>query len=79
MPLFRFVFDEGEGLDAITPIAFPDHEAAIDAAHKAAKESLIDAVIEGYDPTTWVVRIYNEPGELLKTIFVSDLLRTKAE
>ena len=73
MPLFRFVFEEGELIEGVAPIEFPDHEAAIEAATKAAKETLIDAVIDGCDPTAWVVQIYNEPGDLIKTIFVSDL------
>lgn len=77
MALFRFVFEEDALLDDITPVEFPDYEAAIDAAKKAARETLIDAVIEGSDPTEWVVRIYNEPGELIKTVFIADLLRHK--
>ncbi|UXN66408.1 hypothetical protein N8E89_25090 (plasmid) [Phyllobacterium sp. A18/5-2] len=47
MALFRFVFEEDALLDDITPVEFPDYEAAIDAAKKAARETLIDAVIEG--------------------------------
>ena len=77
MALFRFVFEEDAILDDITPVEFPDYEAAIDAATKAARETLIDAVIEGFDPTEWVVRIYNEPGQLIKTVFIADLLRAK--
>ena len=76
MPMFRFAFEEEELIEGVTPIEFSDYEAAIDAATQAAKETLIDAVIDGCDPTAWVVRIYNEPGDLLKTIFVSDLLKT---
>lgn len=79
MPLFRFIFEEDAILDDIAPVEFPNHESAIDAAKKAARETLIDAVIEGCDPTEWVVRIYNEPGELIKTAFISDLLRAKNE
>lgn len=59
MPLFRFIFEEDAILDDIAPVEFPNHESAIDAAKKAARETLIDAVIEGCDPTEWVVRIYN--------------------
>lgn len=77
MPLFRFVFEEETLLEKVTPIEFPDHEAAIDAAETAAKETLADAVIDGCDPTAWIVRIYNESGDLLKTIFISELLKTK--
>ena len=77
MALFRFIFEEDAILDDITPVEFADYDAAIDAAKKAARETLIDAVIEGFDPTEWVVRIYNEPGELIKTVFIADLLRTK--
>ncbi|WP_133123875.1 DUF6894 family protein [Phyllobacterium zundukense] len=75
MPLFRFVFEEGAVLEDVTPIEFPDHKAAIVAAKKAARKTLMD--VEGCDPTAWVVRIYNEPGELIRTVFVADLLRAK--
>ena len=77
MPLFRFVFQEGELLEEVTPIEFPDHDAAIDAAIKAAEETLVHAVIDGCDPTAWIVQIYNQSGDLLKTIFISDLLKTR--
>ncbi|MEK1887690.1 MAG: hypothetical protein AAAB35_08990 [Phyllobacterium sp.] len=79
MPLFRFVFEEGAVIEDMPSIEFPDYDAAIDAAKKAARETMIDAVLEGHDPTAWLVRIYNEPGDLLKTVFVADLLRPKTE
>ena len=54
MPLFRFVFEEGAVLEDVTPIEFPDHEAAI-RRQKGSKKTLVD--VEEYDPTAWVVRI----------------------
>ena len=75
MPLFRFVFEEDAVIDDMQPLAFPDYDAAIDAAKAAARETLIEAVLAKSDPTAWVVRVYAESGELLKTIFVMDVLK----
>ncbi len=75
MPIFRFVFHEDVVLDDVEGIELPDYERALAEAKQAAKETLVDGVLDGLDPTTWVVRIYNEPGELIGTIFFAELLK----
>ena len=75
MPLFRFVFHEDVVLEDVKGIELPDYEHALAEAKQAAEETIVDGVLEGLDPATWVVRVYNEPGELIGTIFFADLLK----
>ncbi len=75
MPIFSFVFHEDVVLEDVKAIELADYERALAEAKQAAKETLVDGVLDGLDPTTWVVRVYNEPGELIGTIFFADLLK----
>lgn len=75
MPLFRFMFHEDAVSENVEGIELPDYECALAEAKQAAKETLVDGVLEGRDPTKWIVRVYDEPGDLIGTIFFADLLK----
>ncbi|QND54533.1 hypothetical protein HB779_21730 (plasmid) [Phyllobacterium sp. 628] len=74
MPKFRFVFHEETEREEVTDIELRDHEEALAEARRAALETIIDEVLEGNDPTRWVVRVYNDTEQLIGTIFFVDLL-----
>ncbi|MEK1853554.1 MAG: hypothetical protein AAAC48_17235 [Phyllobacterium sp.] len=67
MPLFRFEFHEKT--NDIT-VELVDHEAALAEAKRAAGEMPVDSAI---DSAEWLIRVYNDSGELIGTIFRNDL------
>jgi hypothetical protein len=75
MPIFRFVFHDDVVLEDVEGIELANYERALAEAKQAAKETLVDGLLDGLDPTTWAVRVYNEPVELIGTIFFVDLLK----
>jgi hypothetical protein len=76
MPKFRFVFHEDTKREEVGGIELRDHEEALAEARRAAHETIIDEVLEGVNPTRWVVRVYNDTGQLIGTIFFADLLKS---
>ncbi|RCW80102.1 DUF6894 family protein [Phyllobacterium bourgognense] len=75
MPLFRFVFQEDVVLEDVKGIELPDYQHALAQAKQAAQETVVHGGPKGRDPTSWVVRVYNEPGDLIGTIFLADLFK----
>jgi hypothetical protein len=69
MPLFRFEFHEKTKNNDIT-VELVDHEAALAEAKRAAGEMLVDSAI---DSAEWLIKVYNDSGELIGTVFRNDL------
>ncbi|WP_292093339.1 hypothetical protein [Mesorhizobium sp.] len=61
MPKFRFEFIESTAQPAIQ-VDMENLDAAKAEAKRAAKEAMLDGIVEGVDPTSWVTRIYDEAG-----------------
>ncbi|AZO08798.1 hypothetical protein EJ074_06510 [Mesorhizobium sp. M3A.F.Ca.ET.080.04.2.1] len=73
MPKFRFEFIESTAQPAIQ-VEMESLEAAKAEARRAAKEAMLDGIVEGMDPTSWVTKIYDEAGYLVATIGFQDLV-----
>ncbi|AZO59705.1 MULTISPECIES: hypothetical protein [unclassified Mesorhizobium] len=73
MPKFRFEFIESTAQPAIQ-VDMENLDAAKAEAKRAAKEAMLDGIVEGVDPTSWVTRIYDEAGYLVATIGFQDLV-----
>lgn len=73
MPKFRFEFIESTDQPAIQ-VEMESLDAARAEAKRAAKEAMLDGIVEGMDPTSWVTKIYDEAGYLVTTIGFQDLV-----
>ncbi|TPL76065.1 hypothetical protein [Mesorhizobium sp. B2-3-15] len=73
MPKFRFEFIEGMSQPAIFA-DMADRDEAIKEAKRAAKEAMLDGIIDGADPTSWVTKVYDEAGYLVVTLGFQDLV-----
>ncbi|ESY64433.1 MULTISPECIES: hypothetical protein [Mesorhizobium] len=73
MPKFRFEFIEG----LLKPAIFADmadRDEAVRQAKLAAKEAMLDGIVGGADPTSWVAKVYDEAGYLVATLGFHDLI-----
>lgn len=75
MPRYRFEFREGLDVETVNDVELSDHAAAHREAVAAARESMIDGVLDGVDQSEWCVRIYDEAGYPVETVAFADLLR----
>jgi hypothetical protein len=77
MPRYRFEFREGLDVETVNDVELTDHAAAHQEAVAAARESMIDGVLDGVDQSEWCVRIHDESGHLVETLAFADLLRKR--
>ena len=73
MPLYRFEFLDNEVNPPIS-VDLPDDTAAKTEALEVTRQTMLDGLSEGSDPTNWITRVYNEAGYLVATIAFSDLV-----
>ncbi|AZV17635.1 MULTISPECIES: hypothetical protein [unclassified Mesorhizobium] len=73
MPKFRFEFIEGMSQPAIFA-DMADRDEAVREAKRTAKEAMLDGIVEGVDPTSWVTKVYDEAGYLVATLGFQDLV-----
>jgi hypothetical protein len=64
MPKFRFEFIEGMSQPAIFA-DMADRDEAVREAKRTAKEAMLDGIVDGVDPTSWVTKVYDEAGYLV--------------
>lgn len=77
MPTYRFEFYEEMARPGIFA-EMENDEAALKEALLAAKETMLDGIIEGTDPTSWVTKVYDAAGYLIATIQFSDIVAPPA-
>ena len=73
MPKFRFEFVEDSRQPPIH-LEMANIEVAVSEAKRAAKESMLDGLVSGTDPTGWLTRVYDEAGYLVATVSFHDLV-----
>lgn len=69
----RFEFIEGLPKPAIFA-DMADRDEAVRQAKLAAKEAMLDGIVGGADPTSWVAKVYDEAGYLVATLGFHDLI-----
>lgn len=76
MPIFHFVYHEGDGppLDVVE-VEYVDGEAALYAAVQAARDTIHDAIVSSIDPSKALIHVYDDTSRLVGTIRASDILR----
>jgi hypothetical protein len=74
MPRYRFEFREDFAQELLDDIDLADDEAAIKEAVRTAREIMADGILEGFDRTGWVSRVYDETGQIVTTVKFSDLV-----
>jgi hypothetical protein len=74
VPAYRFESRRGSSTEVVEGVQLGDDEAARTEALAAAKDALIDGILEGVDETDWVTRVYDEAGYLIATVAYADIL-----
>ena len=67
MPRYRFEFRE-EDVNPPIFVDLDDDEAARREALQVTRQTMLDGLAEGVDPTDWMTRVYNEAGYLVGTV-----------
>jgi hypothetical protein len=75
VPAYRFESRRGSSTEVVEGVQLEDDEAAKTEALAAAKDALIDGILEGVDETDWVTRVYDEAGYLIATVAYADILQ----
>jgi len=78
MPRYRFEFLDNEVNPPIS-VDLADNEAAKAEALTVTRETMLDGLAEGSDPSGWATRVYDEAGYLIATITFSDLVSENGE
>jgi hypothetical protein len=75
---YRFEFREGETNPPIFA-EFEDDEAARREALEVTRQTMMDGLAVGVDPTEWMTRGYNEAGYLIGSITFADVVAPSTE
>lgn len=74
MPAYRFESRSASSTEVVEGIELPHDDAARAEALSAARDALIDGIMEGVDETDWITRVYDEAGYLIATIAYADVV-----
>lgn len=76
MPLYKFEFHEDLKSDIVSEIELADDATAQSEAVRTAKELMVDGILEGFDRSNWIIRIYNEknPDMIVGVVLFSDFV-----
>jgi len=73
MPVYRFEFVD-EQVNPPISVELADSDAAKAEALETTRQTMLDGLAEGADPTGWITKVYDEAGYLIATITFADLV-----
>ena len=73
MPVYRFEFVD-EQVNPPISVDLADSDTAKAEALETTRQTMLDGLAEGVDPTDWVTRVYDESGYLIASITFADLV-----
>ena len=73
MPVYRFEFVD-EQVNPPISVDLTDSDTAKAEALETTRQTMLDGLSEGADPTDWITRVYDEAGYLIATITFADLV-----